>query len=60
MKIQVTPTAEQVAGALAHVWGCSIGDLDFDVVKLADAGITITTDLKGAQKAERALAKVEK
>jgi hypothetical protein len=56
MKITVIPTTEQIAAALAHVWGCTLDD-----VKVIESGsIEIETSLKGATKADRIIGKVEK
>jgi hypothetical protein len=55
MKITVIPTTEQIAAALAHVWGCAPQD-----VTVSDGKFSIDTELKGAQKADRIICKVEK
>jgi len=59
MKIQVTPTHDQVIAALAIVWGCS----PEDITSTSDGVSTIyeiNTDVKGINKAERAIAKLTK
>jgi hypothetical protein len=56
MKITVIPTTEQIAAAIAHVWGCTLAD-----VTISESGaVEIETSLKGAQKADRIIGKVEK
>ena len=65
MKIQVTPTPEQVVAALAIVWGCQPDDIltvataDVDQPDDIRTAYEITTDVKGINKAERAIAKLK-
>lgn len=57
MKITVTPTHEQIAAALANVWGCKTIDIDYNVVTAEQAEFKITTDVKGAARAEKIIKK---
>lgn len=57
MQMKITPTRDQIAAALASVWGTTPNNIMIDI-DLEEVDITIKTDLKGAQKAERAIAKV--
>lgn len=59
MQMKITPTPAQIAAALASVWGTTIDQIEYDEDAITNS-VTITTDLKGAKKAERAIAKAAK